>query len=77
MFFRRFMSQVSQRSYALSLYKKALRKGATLQHTDYSFYRNFVRGEFEKNANLTSTEEINRALKKAQHFLDTELGGLI
>ena len=79
MHFQRFLCQVSQqqRIQALMLYKQALRKGNSLEYTDKSFYRKFVRRELEKGVNLTSKEDINRALKKAQHFLDTGLGGLI
>ncbi|KAL4222132.1 hypothetical protein ACF0H5_018172 [Mactra antiquata] len=59
-------------SHVLSLYRLMLRKGRSLQLTDKNFYFRRVRDEFEKNRYLTSKEEIQFAVQKAEAFLKND-----
>ncbi|CAC5406781.1 unnamed protein product [Mytilus coruscus] len=54
----------------ISLYRKLLRKGRSLQFTDKEYYFQRIRSEFEKNKNLERKEDIQRSIEKGQVFLE-------
>ena len=58
----------------VSLYKKLYRRGDSLKFTDKTFYRKFVRRQFEAKL---FTEDSDFAFKKAHVFFEEKVGKFI
>ncbi|XP_019850841.1 PREDICTED: uncharacterized protein LOC109581288 [Amphimedon queenslandica] len=66
----------SSRELVLKLYRQSLRHADKLVYTDKSFYKMRLRNEFQKAKEDRGKRSL-RDIKKLQHFVTNDFGGVI